>query len=346
MINVVSKAYCRHYQSGPKKVVDNLLKGLDKIGYPYVVNRRLDATKRLWIHDDVEALAQAALLPDSVKVVVGPNLVVMPRNLPANIDMSRFVYIHPSNWAKKFWEDAGFVSCPIVAWPTGIDTDEFAPSSGLKRTVLVYFKQRFPEELTAVEQALQKKGIAYQIVRYPTYRERVYKRLLREARYIVWVGRQESQGIALQEALAANVPLLLWDVTHMGQWQANKREMDVFSAEQNAHWATAAEYFDHTCGVRIFLETELAGALDRMEQQYSGFAPRKYIESHLSLEKQARDFVEIYNTYFGLSFDAGKTEQLLNNGDWLNRSMKNQVMFLAKDVAKSAIRFAKQRKFI
>lgn len=343
MLNIISKAYQRHYQSGPKKVVDNLVKGLRRIEYPFVVNKQLDACKRLWIHDDIEAVKQAVSLPTEIKIVVGPNLVVLPEHVPVGLDLSRFVYLHPSLWAKKFWEDCGFSACPIVAWPTGIDTDEFAPSQGPKRTVLVYFKQRFPEELTAVEQVLQKKQIAYQIVRYPTYRERVYKRLLGEARYVVWVGRQESQGIALQEALAANVPILLWDVTHMGQWQASKREMEVFSSEQNTHTATAAEYFDDTCGVRIFSEAELAGALDRMEQQYSGFTPRKYIESHLSLEKQARDFLEIYHTYFGIGADAGKTEKLRATGNWQNRSLKKRTVFLAKDIAKTAIRFAHQR---
>src|SRR4051812_45284441 len=98
MLNIISKSYCRRFQSGPKKVVDNLIKGLEKIGYPYVTNRRLDACARLWVHDDVAALKLVSTLPPEIKVVVGPNLVVMPRNLPPHINLSRAVYVHPSNW--------------------------------------------------------------------------------------------------------------------------------------------------------------------------------------------------------------------------------------------------------
>lgn len=346
MINIISKAYCRHYQSGPKKVVDNLVKGLEKIGYPYVVNKRLDACKRLWIHDDLSALQEAVHLPEEVKVVIGPNLVVMPRNLPSDLEMRRFVYIHPSEWAKKFWEDAGFAKCPIVAWPTGIDTVEFTPGSEPRTSVVVYFKQRFPEELQYVEQELQRRGLTYRLVRYPEYREAAYKNLLREAKYVIWIGRQESQGIALEEALATGIPVLLWDVKTMGHWLATEREMKFFTAEENRHFATSAEYFDETCGIRIYGEEEFASALERMEYEWRNFTPREYIFTHLSLEKQARDFVEIYNTHFGLRFDLGRTEQVRNKGNWSNRGLKNRTLFLAKDIAKSAIRFAKQRKII
>ena len=55
MINIISKAYLSKNATGPKKVVDNFIKGLDILGYPYVINKRLDACQRLWIHDDTAA---------------------------------------------------------------------------------------------------------------------------------------------------------------------------------------------------------------------------------------------------------------------------------------------------
>src|ERR1039458_5421480 len=71
MINIVSRAYLKRLVYGPKKVVDNLIKGLDLVGYPYVVNKRLDACRRLWIHDDLIAMKHIGELPAEVRVIVG-----------------------------------------------------------------------------------------------------------------------------------------------------------------------------------------------------------------------------------------------------------------------------------
>ena len=128
MLNIISRSAARVVTSGPKKVLDHLVKGLDEIGYPYVINRRLDATERLWIHDDLAALREINQLDAGIQVVVGPNLVVVPRQLPNDVDLSRAVYIQPSRWTRKLWEECGFNACPIAVWAAGIDTSAFAPT--------------------------------------------------------------------------------------------------------------------------------------------------------------------------------------------------------------------------
>jgi len=72
---------------GQIKVFKNLIKGLDRIGYPYVVNQRLDACERLWVHDDTRALPLLHKLPAEIKAIVGPNLYVMPRDMPRGLDL-------------------------------------------------------------------------------------------------------------------------------------------------------------------------------------------------------------------------------------------------------------------
>jgi hypothetical protein len=338
MINIISKSYYRKFQSGPKKVVDNLIKGLDKIGYPYVINKQLDACKRLWVHDDIAALRLVAALPPEIKVVVGPNLVVMPRNLPQGFDLSRCIYLHPSNWAIRLWETHGFKNCPMHRWPVGIDTEEFHPSQKIKQYALIYFKQRYERELDAVLETLKKKNISYQLVVYGAYREKKYKEFLGESKYVIWLGRHDTQGIALQEALATNTPMLIWDVQKLGEWNASEKEMSIFTPEEKAFEpVTSAEYFDQTCGLKIKNENELDAAVNYMEQQWQTFTPQKYILENLSLEKQAREFVEIYHTYFGLTFEEGLKEGVRANGNWVNRDFSHRVTFLAKDIVKTAL---------
>src|SRR6185437_7845479 len=120
MINIISKSYNRLTPSGPKKVVENLIRGLDQLNYPYVINRRLDACKRLWVHDDIDALWQLKDLSANIKAVVGPNLFVKPGQVPKNLDLSRAVLLQPSQWAADFWMHFGWNSCPVQVWATGI----------------------------------------------------------------------------------------------------------------------------------------------------------------------------------------------------------------------------------
>lgn len=319
MLNLVSQSATHFLPSGPRKVFANLAKGLKEIGYPFVVNRSLDATSRLWIHDDLAALAELDSIDPATEVVVGPNLVVLPRQLPSDVDLSRAVYIQPSRWTKEFFETFGFDACPVVAWPAGIDTSEFHPGRERRTKVLVYFKQRLPEELDEVQRILRSRGAPFEVLMYPGYSQRRYRGLLAESRFVIWLGRQESQGIALQEALATDTPVLVWDVKRLGHWQAASADMAQFTQAENDFPATSAEYFDERCGVRVHTADELPAALDEMERRLDEFAPRKFVLDELSLAKQARDFVAIYDTHFGEE-DAASAARL-REGNWVNRRL-------------------------
>lgn len=340
MLNIISRSYISKNASGPKKVVDNLIKGLKLIGYPYVVNKRLDACERLWIHDDAVALARISKLDSSIKVVVGPNLYVSPRNVPHAIDLAKAVYLHPSRWVKDFWLDFGFDRCPIEVWPTGIDTDEFKTAVDDKEYVLVYFKQRSAEELNIVENALKIKNIDYKLIDYNiSYKEDEYKDLLKKARYVIWLGRQESQGIALQEALSCNVPMLVCDVSYVGQWSVDQKLKDILNKEESEYTnTTSAPYFDERCGIKIKDLSGIDGAIEKMEEQFGNFRPREYVLESLNLKKQATDFLLIYEKYFDLTVEQGRRASLNKSGDWRNNKLYFKLHLNLKNLTKRLIR--------
>jgi glycosyltransferase involved in cell wall biosynthesis len=102
----------------------------------------------------------------------------------------------------------------------GIDTYTYVPPKKEKSSVLIYFKTRFPAELAYCEKLLQEKSIAYNIINYDTgYQESDFLSLLEISKYVIRIGRQETQGIALEEVLSMNVPILLRDVHTVGQWE-------------------------------------------------------------------------------------------------------------------------------
>jgi glycosyltransferase involved in cell wall biosynthesis len=300
MLNIISDSILSIKTSGPKKVVENLIKGLDKIGFPYVINKKLDSCGLLWIQDNTEALWEIKTLPKNIRILIGPNLFTVPRQIPAGLDLSRAVYIQPSNWTKNFWQHFGLNQYKIEVWPTGIDTEKFMPLSGSQNFVLVYFKDRDRDDLKYVYEILIKKGFDFNIIEYPHYKEKKYLKALRQAKYVIWLGRQESQGIALQEAMSCNVPILLCDVNRVGQVDPVLEDALVFNQEEkNYQNTTSAEYFDNRCGIKIHNLAELEKAIDFMEENFRKLEPRKYVLAHLSLEKQAQEFIDIYRKTWG-----------------------------------------------
>jgi hypothetical protein len=311
MINIISNCANHGKISGPYKVFANLVKGLDQIGYPYVLNRDLNATRRLWIHDDVAALRY--MNRSRAFKVVGPNLFVMPGDIPAEIDLRGALYLQPSGWVRHLWEHVGFNTCPIAVWPAGNDTETFCPppQKTSNRRVMVYHKARDPRELPRIFETLHNLRLPYTLFIHGQYLESEYIEALRETSFIIWHGCSESQGIALQEALACDIPVLVYDITCLSQVRGSYQ----FNENLDDFPATAAPYFDDTCGLRITDLCDLKSSIEFMLDNLERFAPRDYVLGNLSLEKQARAFVALWERW-GLTYEQGLVETAQTERSW------------------------------
>ncbi len=302
MINIISESFRNTTIRGPHKVVHNLVKGLERMGYPYVINKDLNCCKRLWIHDDVAALYALKQIRKDAGIIVGPNLFVNPENIPRSINLLRTVYVQPSEIVKNVWRARGYTASPMEVWPVGIDTEEYKTSDGHKDVILVYFKNRKQEDLHHVTDLLSRKGMPYEIMRYGSYNEAEYKNALQKARFMVWVGGYESQGIALQEALSCGVPVLVID----------KAVSDTrFDKE-----STAAPYFDARCGIVVKGIESFGESLDRMIVKEKTFSPRQFVLDNLELVSQTRVFLELYEKHFGYSVEDGFLESVFPCKDY------------------------------
>ena len=313
MLNIISLTALRKKVTWPWKVVKNLMKGLDSLGYPYILNGNLNSTKRLWIHDDVFALRELYTLHPDTKLIIGPNLYSLPRKIPHDINIDIYPHLMPSTWVVDFWKYFGY-SWILESWPTWIDTFTFAPSVQKKTKVLVYFKQRREEDLDTITNHLKKKGIQYEVIYYGKYSESVFLEDLQTTKYVIWIGCSESQGIALEEILACDIPILLWDITRFDQCGYSSW---LFTSDELLYTpVTSAPYFDTSCGMRIFDFQEISVALDTMEKNYTLYKPRIFIETHLPLALQAKRFIELYDKYYNLSYIDGLSEVLLNKDNF------------------------------
>lgn len=304
MLNIISLSAVRDKITWPGKVVRNLMKWLDILGYPYVLNQALNTTERLWIHDDTVALRYLDKLENYVKPIIGPNLYSLPRNIPDEVQIKNTPYIMPSQWIIDFWKQLGYSGIMWI-WATWIDTHTFAPSQNpSSNEVLVYIKKRSLDEERIVLQELEKKWILYSIIRYGAYAESDFQNVLSRVKYVIWLGCAETQGIALEEILSMNIPILVWDITFLGQWTpASKRDQDNFTYEESQFdIVTSVPYFDERCGFIVKSWNEIPKAIEVMEHAYNTYSPREYIIENLSLAGQARAFLGLYETYYNLPY--------------------------------------------
>jgi len=224
------------------------------------------------------------------KFIFGPHFSVFPTEKLTAINNVRNngIYIQPSEWAVKCWREMNAESAiPLRSFCFPVDTDKFKPSTDRKnrKTVFVYSKSRHPQELKLVEHVLKSRGIGYRIFDYVKgYREEEYLRCLQDSKLGIVLGRHESQGFAIEEALSCDVPLLVWDVRSMNQEQGQNYP-DVP--------ATSIPYWDGRCGEWFYEGCKLNDKLTELLNKWNEYKPREYVLENLSVEKCADNFMKL-----------------------------------------------------
>jgi len=307
MLNIITLDYST--VSGPSKVVLNLIKGLNKIKYPYVINKDINSTKRCYIPNRRAALP--LIKKAKSKIIVGPNLYVLPNEIQWFIDFKDCIYVQPCQWALDLWKMLGFERATLKIWPVGIDTDSFYPQKSSQKKVTIYHKKRSKEELYVIENVLKKMNISYQKINFGNYDEESYRNILQNTSFMIWHGCHESQGIALQECLSSDIPVLVYDVRTLFE---ETGKAYYWPKQLNRFKVTAAPYFNSTCGLIINDLEQLKQSIEYMFDNLNKFSPREFILENLSLEKQAKDLIALYDQ-FGLNLQEGYQEHLLNKKD-------------------------------
>jgi len=227
----------------------------------------------------------------NTKFLFGPHFSVFPDNSLHLIKGNNAVYNLLSTWVKNLWVN-NYEICSglkFVTFPFGVDTNRFNQIKPLEQRdkVFIYYKRRKPEELNAIVQLLQKYNVPYQLFDYVRgYDETDYLNYLHDSKYGIWVDAHESQGFALQEALACNVPLLVWNVTSMNQ-EYGSSYADIP--------ATTIPYWDERCGEFFYNVNNLEIMFQSFLYKLDQYKPREFIVEQLSIEKCEDKLVAIIN---------------------------------------------------
>jgi Glycosyl transferases group 1 len=229
--------------------------------------------------------------------ILGPSLFDHPMLAPRLMEDPRFrIYLVLAQWMYDMFRPIYGDAC--VRWYAGIDTDEWVDTRSCAKDVdfLVYDKIRWNHERLAVEllqpvlDALARCGLRTHVIRYKYHDRKTYRRLLERSRAMVFLCEHETQGLAYQEALACNIPVLAWD---NGYW------FDPLWKKVNSMMipASSVPFFSAECGDRFVDFAGFEPALGRFLSRMPLFQPRQYVLENLSMQQSS----EIYSkAYFSL----------------------------------------------
>lgn len=224
----------------------------------------------------------------SVSFIFGPHFSVFPDKKLVGIQSEKSLYIMPGEWCVTDWKQNQLCkNLRMVSCPFGVDTEKFCEYIPIeaRNKVFVYYKSRHPQELEAIETILKHNNISYKVFNYNTrYDENEYIEYLQCAKFGIWVGRHESQGFALEEALSCNIPLLVWNVRSMNQ-EYGQRYADIP--------ATTIPYWDERCGEYFYGMDDFKEKCDKFLSNLSAYKPREFVLENLSMDVCEKKFIEV-----------------------------------------------------
>ena len=270
-----------HFNSihrGPGRVVENLARGLKKLGYDVYAN---DIPRKDVYQGFLQPTNMIQSLPRNA--LMGPNLFVLPSEW-GEICQRFDHYVTPSSWVSQVYRKYDNLKhATIDCWPVGIDTDLWSNvQDPLRSKTLVYFKNRSEEDLKELTDTLDRIAQPYDLIRYGSYEESNLRQKILECNSCILLTNTESQGIAYMQIMSSGLPCYV----------INK---DTFEYENITHPATSVPYFDDRCGI-----VEQTFSVERwceFNEKLGSYKPSDYVNENFSLTKCAQNYLDLMEKY-------------------------------------------------
>lgn len=284
---------------GQRRVFLNLRAGLDRLGRSYRINDYRHAKNN---HADLACIIGKPCVLDRIAwrnpILFGASGYSHPIDDLKLLDRLpiRKILV-PGPWmelmCKPWWGEA------VASWPVGIDTELWRPAGddSKKIDVLLYDKVRWKHEqfenslVAPIRSLLLERRRSFVELRYGSYRESDFHAALAQCRTMIFLCEHETQGIAYQQALSCDVPVLAWD--RAGYWE----DPSYYPHKVKFQPVTSVPYWDERCGKTFTDAVVFPDAWSSFweDVRVRRFHPRDYILENLTLERCAGKYWNFAN---------------------------------------------------
>jgi hypothetical protein len=274
-------------QRGPDVVLKSLVRGLNLKGITYNVNPTYsNLSSTVHVLSNPTALEWAIKQKNAGKInklVAGPNISILPsvdNHLMSNPAVD--IVLLPSLWTKDaFVTDSPSIENQIRIWPSGVEIPPEIHQP--KKDLFLLYKKNFKEnDFKSITSSLQKLGVAFTTLTYGTFKQSEYFKLLSEVKGVIYLQKSESQGIALQEAWARDVPTLVWDAKTY-----TYPNSDITVSEK-----VGAPYLTEECGMFFDSIESFETTFKLFNERISSFNTREYCIENLSDEASVSKYLK------------------------------------------------------
>jgi hypothetical protein len=194
----------------------------------------------------------------------------------------RCIYVCLSDWIVKVFQEFADIAnsnIPFVPIPFGLEDIPIKTTTEYEYDCILYCKLRHPSIYDFCKSFVESKGLRYKIYNYGSYNREEYMNTLKKTKFVIWIGRHESQGFALEECLATNTPIYLYDVTTMKDEYANGF---IYNHHKENLLATVAPYWNDQCGLKVYSQDEFIRRFDEFVTKIPTYSPAKHMKDVLS----------------------------------------------------------------
>jgi hypothetical protein len=272
-------------------LVRSFLNGLTKIGVNFNYNPLTmdDVGDVVYVLADINALRQAIDLKKQGKI----KRLLSWRYLVTKSDEDKDLLVSPevdlfitnSEWRKNHYvENEPSLKNRLQICYAGIDINFLNPASDKPHTknVLVYWKTEPESFCEQVEQILRNHSWNPIRIHYGSYKLHQYKEILTNVAFAVFISRYESQGIALAEAWAMDIPTIVWDP-----------QEPLFIWDKLVTTISAAPYLNESVGCKWKNIVELEQILQDLPNTLKLFSPRDWALKNMTDEVAAQLLIKI-----------------------------------------------------
>lgn len=230
-------------------------------------------------------------------VIIGPHIEFFELIKICKEYNGKKVYVNTlSEWNRKLYlKHAYNPSIEYVCIPFPIDIDKFKPSETerKKNKIVIYYKDVNSKYLQLILNCISQheilKTFGISLIIYGHYNENDYLEHIRDCTFAIWIGRHESQGIGLQEALSTGCPLFVFDILSMKDEYNMREKRYPYQYIDMELEATAVPYFDERCGIICKInepENEICEKLNIFYENVKNnkYNPREYVVENLHVD--------------------------------------------------------------